>query len=188
VPDAFWSRVAETFSDIGESHALGELRGDIGNLLSDYYQRNNEYRFNELLEPAAQASITSGEGTAWLVGLAQSMDDPEMVIDTLQRSPGLTDAQKIALERDLVAVRVKRVASSFGDERQIAESKVAQARWELTAMLLEAGDVHGATEAWSAIAPEQTRSLDRTVEIRLAARTRTLDALLDRYGSDSNAP
>jgi len=68
--------------------ALGELRSDIANLLTDYYQRNHEYRFDELLQPAARASIASGEGIAWLVELAQSMDNPEMVIDALQRIPG----------------------------------------------------------------------------------------------------
>ena len=188
MPDAFWGRVAETFSDIGKSHALGELRNDMANLLSDYYQRNNEYRFDELLEPAAHASITSGEGTAWLVKFAQSMDDPEMVIDALQRTPGLTDAQKIALQRDLVSAGVKRAASSFGDERQTAESTVAQAEWQLTTMLLGAGDVKEAVAAWSTIAPEQTRNLDRTLEIRLASRTSTLDALLARYSSDTNPP
>jgi Flp pilus assembly protein TadD len=188
VPDAFWGRVGKTFSAIGESHALGEVRNDIANLLRDYYQRNNEYRFDELLEPAARASIASGEGTGWLVELAQSMDNPEVVIDTLQRTPALTDAQKIALQRSLVAVRVKRAEGLFGDDRERADTSITQARWQLTSMLLEAGEVKGASEEWSQIAPEEIRNLDRTVEIRLASCTRTLDALLGRYGSDPNAP
>ncbi len=45
-----------------------------------------------------------------------------------------------------------------------------------------------ASAAWSTIAPEQTRNLDRTLEIRLASRTSTLDALLARYSSDTNPP
>ena len=40
VPEPFWARVAETFTDIGQRHALGEMRGDIAHLLGDYYQRN----------------------------------------------------------------------------------------------------------------------------------------------------
>ena len=188
VPEPFWGRVAETFTDIGERRALDQLRGDIANLLSDYYQRNNEYRFDELLEPAARASIISGEGTAWLVQMTQSMNDPGSVIESLLRIPRLSDAQKIELQRDLVAARVKSATSSFGDEKQIAESRVAQAQWLLASMLLDAGDVKGASAVWSAIAPEQIRSLDRALEIRLAARTGALDALLSRYQAAAEAP
>jgi hypothetical protein len=178
--------VAETFTAIGERQALGELRGDIAHLLGDYYQRNNEYRLNELIEPAARASIASGEGTAWLVELARSMDDPEMILNALLRVYGLTDAQRISLERDLVAIRVKRVESSFGDERTRAETMLAQARWQLTSMLLDAGDVQGASAEWSQVPPEQARNLDLSVEIRLASRTGTLDALLVRYRSSAD--
>ena len=188
VPDSFWNRAAETFTAIGERHALGELRADIANLLGDYYQRNNEYRLNELIEPAARASIASGEGTEWLVELAQSMDDPEMVIDTLMRLPEMSDSQKLSLERDLVAARAKRAKGLFGDELQNAEASVTQARWQLVAMLLDAGDVKGASAERSQIAPEQSRNFEASIEIRLASRTATLDALLERYRSSPDAP
>jgi cellulose synthase operon protein C len=188
VPESFWSRVGETFTDIGERHAFGELRGDVANLLGDYYQRNNTYRLNELIEPAARASIESGEGTGWLVELAQSMGDPEMVIDVLIRVPSLSDAQRISLQRDLVTVRVKRAEGLFGDEREYAARGALEARLQLISMLLDAGDVKGASLEWTQVAPEQSRNFDRTVEIRLASRTGTLDALLQRYGSGPDAP
>lgn len=188
VPDSFWNRAAEAFTAIGERHAVGELRADIANLLGDYYQRNHEYRLNELIEPAARASIASSEGTEWLVELARSMDDPEMVIDTLIRLPEISDSQKLSLQRDLVAARVKRAEGLFGDERQSAETSVTQARWQLVAMLLVAGDVKGASAEWSQVTLEQSRNFNPSVEIRLASRTGTLDALLERYRSSGNAP
>jgi hypothetical protein len=188
VPDFFWNRAAEMFIAIGERHALGELRADIANLLGDYYQRNKAYRLNELIEPAARASITSGEGTDWLVALARSMDDPELVIDTLIRLPELSDAQKISLQRDLVTVRAKRAEGLFGDERQSAKASLMQARWRLVAMLLDAGDMKGASAEWIQIPQEESRRFDASVEIRLASRTGTLDVLLERYRSSGNAP
>jgi cellulose synthase operon protein C len=188
VPESFWGRVAETFTDVGQSHALGELRAGIANLLGDYYQRNKQYRLDELIESAARASIASGEGTAWLVELSRSMDDPEMVIYAIMRLPELNDAQRISLQRDLLAARVKRAQGLFGDDRERAETNVTQARWQLISRLLDASDVKGASQEWSQIAPEQIRNFDRTVEIRLASRTGALDALLSRYRSDSNAP
>jgi Flp pilus assembly protein TadD len=184
VPESFWSRLVETFTDIGQRHAVGELRGDIAHLLGDYYQRNRQYRFNELIEAAARASLESSEGTGWLEDLAGSMDNPEAMFYALMQTPGLTEAQRIALQRDDVAIWVRRSASSFGYEKERAERNLAQARGQLTSMLLDAGDVKGAVAEWSQVSAEDARMLDRSIEIRLASRTATLDRLLLRYESD----
>ncbi len=183
VPEQFWSRVAETFLDIGESHVLGELRADISHLLGDYYQRNNQYRLSELIEPAARASIAGGEGTAWLVELARSMDNPEMILYELMRTHGLTAEQRIALQRGMVSIRSKQVDAAYGYERQNAATLVEQARWQLISMLLDSGDVKGATAELSRVPAEHTRNFDQSIEIRAAAREGALDALLERYRS-----
>ncbi len=171
--------------DIGDRHALGELRGEIANLLGDYYQRNNVYRLNELIEPAARASIVSGEGTAWLVELSRSMSNAWMVLNALKRVSGLTDAQKIALQRDEVADLSKRAEASFGDAREYSVSQATQARLQLISMLLDAGDVTGATAEWSQIpaarSPWEGDQYRDEVEIRLAAKTGSLDSVLARY-------
>jgi Tfp pilus assembly protein PilF len=184
VPEPFWDRVAETFTDIGQRHALGELRGDIVHLLGDYYQRNREYRIDELVAPAVRASMESGEGTGWLVELARSMESPETVFYTLMQAPGITEAQQVTLQRDLVAIWTKRVESTFGAAREMAGNMLTQARWQLTSLLLDAGDVKGASLEWSQVASADAEKYDSSVEIRLASRTGTLDALLERYRSD----
>jgi len=184
VPEPFWDRVAETFTDIGQRHALGELRADIVHLLGDYYQRNREYRLNELIEAAARASMESGEGADWLVELARSIENPDIMFNTLMQAPGLTESQRIALQRGLVAVFARRMVARFGDDGDTAENVLAQARWQLTCMLLDAGDVQGAAAEWSRIAPDDAKKLDQSIEIRLASRKGTLDALLQRYQTD----
>jgi Tfp pilus assembly protein PilF len=181
VPEPFWGRVAGTFTDIGGAGALGELHGDIANLLGDYYQRNATYRLDELIEAAARACISSGQGTEWLVELGRSMDNPEAIVDALMRAPGVSAPQRISLQRERVAIRVKQVESAAGDNRREAETMLAQARWQLTSMLLDAGDVAGASAAWSQIRSDHTGTLDRSVEIRLASRAGGLGALLERY-------
>jgi tetratricopeptide (TPR) repeat protein len=187
VPEPFWDRVAETFTDIGERHALGEVRDDIVHLIGDYYQRNREYRLNELIEPAVRASIESGVGTAWLVDLARSMENPDIMFNALMLAPGLTEAQRIALERDLVALWAHGSVSRFGDNRELAESMLAQSRWQLTSMLLDAGDVQGAAAEWSLVPAKAAKTLDQSIEIRLASHTATLDALLKRYRTDADS-
>jgi hypothetical protein len=190
VPEPFWRRVAETFTDIGERHAMGQLRGDVAHLLGDYYQRNNQYRLQELIEPAAHASIVSGEGTAWLVELGRSMDNPEMMLYTLMRIPGLTDAQRIELQRDQVALATKQAQAQFGDNRGYGETQATNYRVQLVSMLLNAGDVQGASAEWRLIPTVANRLRwgdyrfrDET-EVRLASRTGALDRLLERYRTD----
>ena len=142
VPEPFWGRVAETFHDIGERHASRELRGDIAHLLGDYYQRNKEYRLNELIEPAARASIASGEGTAgwWNWDARWTIRDG---CGALMRIPGLTEAQRHRSAAGLVAVCAKQLRGCSATTGRPAENQVAQARWQLVSMLLDAGDVKG---------------------------------------------
>ena len=188
VPEPFWARVAETFTDIGGRHAIGELRGEIAHLLGDYYQINKEYRLSELIEPAARASVVSGEGTAWLVELCRSMDNPYRIEYELMRVPELTDAQRVSLQRDLVAALAKRAEASFGDNREYGGSQATYARLELITMLLNAGDVKGAAAEWSQI-PATKHPISGDVEIRLASKTGGLEALLERYRlQPENAP
>jgi hypothetical protein len=180
VPEPFWGRVAETFTDIGERQALGELRGDIAHLLGDYYQRNGEYRLDELIQPAARASIVSGVGTAWLLDLGRSLNGREMILNALMRLPELTDEQRISLQRDLVALLDRQVQGAFGDNHEYVANQAAGARLRLITMQLDAGDVQGAVAEWSLV-PVNRDSLRDQVEIRLAAQTGSLDALLERY-------
>ena len=188
VPETFWNRVEETFNDIGQRHAAPDLQNEIAHLLGDYYQRNHEYRLQELIEAAVRASLESGTGTGWVVELARSMENPEWMFEALLRAHGLSDAERIELQRDLVEVRARQAAAQFGEQKAWAETQLAQARWELTAMLLEAGRVQEATAAWREISADDAKKLDLSLEIRLAAATGTLDGLILRYRTDPDAP
>jgi lipopolysaccharide biosynthesis regulator YciM len=181
VPEPFWSRAAETFTDIGERHAFDELRPEIAHLIGDYYQRNREYRLNELIEPAARASIASGAGVEWLVELARSMDQPAMMLNTLIEMHGVSEAQRIELQRDLAAIWAKQAAATFGDVRATFENTEAQARMQLVSMLLDAGSVREAAAEWSRVPKQYAEAPDVDIAIRLASRTGALDALLGQY-------
>ena len=184
VPEPFWSRVGQTFTAIGERKAFGDLRADIANLLGDYYQRNNLYRFEELVEPAARASVASGEGVAWLIELGEASGNPDAVLFTLSRTPGLTGAQRIALQREQIAAFAKNAQNSFGDSQEFAVGQDSAARLQLVTMLLDAGDANGAESEWNRIPPVRARWENRSrdaIEIRLASKRGRLDALLARY-------
>ncbi len=187
VPELYWNWAGETFADIGERRAFGLLRGEIANLLGDYYQRNQEYRFTELAEPAVRASLASGEGVDWLTALSNSVDVGQ-VIWPLQNN--LTDEQRLTLQRAELAYYSRRAAAAFGDDREWRFSQATGARLQLIAMLLNSGDVKGALAEWKQVAPltpappnwSRDQSRDE-VEIRLAAKTGELPVLLERYRS-----
>ena len=184
VPESFWARLEATFAAIGDARAMDELRGDIANLLGDYYQINSAYRLNPLIKAAARASVISGSGLEWIVNLGRSMDGPDMIFHMLMETPGIGDAQRLSLQREIVGARLKRMSASFGDERDYALTEVTQARLQLTSLLLDAGDVKGAAAEWNLVAPESAAKFDPSVEIRLASRTGALDALLRRYATN----
>ncbi len=194
VPEPFWGRVALTFTDIGQSHAIPELRGDMSRLLADYERRNHEYRFRELFDPAARATVAAGESLNWLVELAQSTTAPEFLVESLLRTPGLTGAERIAVQRGVVATLESGAGEANGDDREYAARRAVGARLFLITMLLDAGDVTGATAEWRRVPPapptrnpwERDPSRD-AIEIRLAAKHGALSALLDRYRSEPAA-
>ena len=190
VPEAFWSQVTETFTDLGARRLLGQFKPDIERLLRDYVHRNAGYRLFELVEPLARAAVASGEGTAWLMDLSRVLDFPEMGA-ILMRLPELSPAQRAALQREIVANLVRRASSSFGSDREYREAEVRQARLALVAMLLDAGDTAQANAEWQRARGEardgraQRDSRAGAVEIRLAARSGTLGPLLESYRAAS---
>jgi hypothetical protein len=189
VPNSLWRRAAETFTDIGECHALGDLRDDIAQLLGDYHQLNGLYRLEELIEPAARASMASGEGTAWLIEMAQSMHNLETVLNILMQTPGLSESQRISLQRERVAASAKRAGATAGDDRTYAVSEETSARLQLISMLLNAGDTNGAAAEWRnvpAVAEPRYRADNQSrveLELRVASKTGGLHAILERYRS-----
>jgi Flp pilus assembly protein TadD len=183
LPEAFWGRVAETFTDIGKRQALLPLRNDMARLLRDYYRRNGQYRLLDLIQPAARASIASRQDVGWLAEQGPSADPPDTVIEALMQTPGLTDAQRTSLQRDLVALLARRAETHFGDVRTNAVAQAAAARLRLIEMLLTAGDVKAASEEWRLVPADAAGRC--AVEIRLAARESSLDALLERYRTEA---
>ena len=187
VPESFWGEVSEVLLDTGERRAFGEVRPDVERLLADYIHRKDAYRLSELLQPAARASIMSGIGTAWLVELGRTAGSPDTVLDALINVPDLIEAQRIAVQRDKVALVARQVESSHGYERDYHARRALQFRLDLVSMLLGSGDVKAASAEWGLLATETAEKSQRMgnryseVEIQVAAAAGTLDRLLERY-------
>jgi tetratricopeptide (TPR) repeat protein len=192
VPESYWGRLSETMADIGKRHALGQLREEIAHLLGDYYQRNKQYRLSSLIDSAVRASITSGEGTDWLLELGRSMSDTDIILYALMHKSDLSEQQRISLQRDQIRLLFRSAEAAFGDERQYKKDREIGFRLELITMLLNAGDVKGATAEWDLLPPPAKRSpygghYRDDVEIRLASRRGTLDSILERYRSQPDS-
>jgi tetratricopeptide (TPR) repeat protein len=189
VPESYWPRLTETITDIGKCHALGQLHQEIAHLLGDYYQRNNHYRFHDLIDSAAQASIASGEGSGWLLELGRSMSDMEVILNALIQLNDLSEQQRISLQRDQIRIYSKSAEAAFGYNRQYKIDQATNCRLRLIDMLLNAGDVKGATAEWELLPPAPAKRSPwdghyrDEVEIRLASRKSDLGSLFERYRS-----
>jgi cellulose synthase operon protein C len=193
VPESYWGRLTETIGDIGKCHALGQLREEIAHLLGDYYQRNRQYRFSSLINSAVRASLTSGEGTGWLLELGRSMSDPFEILNALMSASNVSKQQRISLKSDEIRLLSQSAGAAFGDERGYIYNRVTSFRLELITMLLKAGDVKGATAEWDLLpAPPEKGSpygghQRDEVEIRLASRRGVLGSIFERYQSQPDS-
>ncbi|MGD0619197.1 MAG: hypothetical protein ABSB67_16240 [Bryobacteraceae bacterium] len=187
VEESFWPRLAETFTDIGECHAVALLHDDTQRLLVDYISRNGSYELDSLLNAAFEAALASGEDPSWVLDLADRTDEAEYTISSLLGIPNLTAGQRITLKRKRVAMMEHRLAGLHGDERAAEQTQVTVARLELIGLLLDQKLNEQAQAEWNLL-PADVRdgsavNPDPAVEIRLAARTGTLAGLLQRYRS-----
>jgi cellulose synthase operon protein C len=187
--ESFWGRATETFRDIGDTHILGVMKPDIERLLADYIDRNASYELRPLLSAAFQASLASGENPSWVLQLVEKVEYGEEVVQELTQIPELTETQRIELERTIVAINERKLASLYGDAHTQQEASLAGVRLGLISRLLDDRMDQQAEQEWNRLpegvrdgtAPAGERS--SIIEIRLAVAAGKLDALLEQYRS-----
>jgi tetratricopeptide (TPR) repeat protein len=188
VPEAFWNQVAETFSDIGDRRVVSELRPDMQRLLTDYIQRNGAYRLDAVIEAAAEASVKSGEGIAWLLEPSRGAQNPDAIIPSLMLLPDVTAQQRIELQRERIAYSERELDAAHGYEREYLLGSILRARMDFISMLLDAREAKAAQTEWSSL-PDTPRGRDTEaaalIEMRLSSHNGTLARLLERYRSAS---
>ncbi len=183
--ESFWSDTRTTLATIGERKLLAVLRPEADKLLRSYVRRNGTYRFEPLLRGLMSAA-GPGDGIPWLLDLARAAPDESSFLGEMVSSRWLPDAQLGPVHRRIVELRQQQFERARGAARDQAAGDLRTAQFRHMAHLLRNRQTQAAREildAW----PESVRQAHAqeiaALEIRLAAQSGALDALLARYRS-----
>ena len=185
----FWIEAPQALDHIGERGLAPQVRKEIDSLLASYEKRHEGYRLDPLFEHAAK------------YGAVDVTAQPEFVLERFADAQWLSAGVRIAMLRRLVALREQNPppveAQPAGWERPMTneeqheylswrQRQVYQWRVRLGDLLLGEGDLKGARKELDAVPDWARLQLPPAVQLELAiaARDGTLDALLAGYRRD----
>ncbi len=187
--ESFWSDARATLATIGDRKLLAALRPEADKLLRSYVRRNGTYRFEPLLRGLTSAAGPA-EGMSWLLDLARAAPDEASFLGELVSSRWLPDSGLGPIYRRVVELRQQEFERSRGDARNQAASEMRAAQLRLVAHLLRHRQTQAAREildGWPEPVRQTYAQAIAPLEIRLAALSGELDALLARYRSQPDA-
>jgi hypothetical protein len=182
VPQKFWPDLSDTLRHIGEAKQLPALRDDVEKILRTYIRRNGAFQIEGILESALIASAD----VSWIAELSRTAPDPVQFVDAIIERPWIPDSQKNILYRQLIENAEARVTQTFGEQQTNAQHQLwtAQIRW-VTFLLTRPPDPRELETAATLLAEARKQTPNDAsvieLEIRLAARTHSLDAQLAKY-------
>jgi len=186
VPQKFWPDLSDTLRHIGEAKQLSAVRDDVEKILRTYIRRNGSFQIEGILQSAFLATGEPAAGLTWIAELSRAAADPVQFLDAIIDRPWVPDAHKNILYRQLVDNAQARVSQTFGEQQSNAQNLLwtCETRW--VTFLLTHRDDRTAFETAAGLLAEARKQKIREAEIvelevRLAARTRTLPAQLAKY-------
>ncbi len=191
VPPAFIEDVKVTLTHIGGHDALALVRADADTFLRAYLRRNGTYMFEPLLEGILAASGDPAKAVAWLVEVSQASADPMAVLAGAVRNRRVPDAQRDLLYGKLIDFEQRRLAASFGQPRESAESSLRSRQLEWLRLLVERKQTARAQALLNSIPDKARRNLQGQIvplELQIAAQANALPATLTRFAADYEPP
>lgn len=186
VPQKFWPDLSDTLRHIGEAKQLPAVRDDVDKILRTYVRRNGVFQIEGILESALIASGDPVVGLNWIAELSRAAADPVQFLDALVDRAWVPEAHKSILYRQIVENAQARVAQTFGEPQANAQSQLwmSEIRWA-TFLLTRRDDGTSLQTAAELLAEARKQKIREAeiveLEVRLAARTRSLAAQLAKY-------
>lgn len=184
VPPSFWSDVEDTLTHIGLHQALAPLRDDIDRLLKTYIRRNGAYQAAPLMRGVLAATSDAPAGVEWMLELSRSAAEPARFLAAIVNEPWIPEAQRDVLYQRIVESAQAKQSQVFGQARESASYETLNWQIERLRYLVDQKQNDKAQQVLNSI-PENQRKTRvgelAPLEVRIAARTRMLDALLARW-------
>jgi tetratricopeptide (TPR) repeat protein len=188
VPQKFWGDLSDTLHHVGDAKLLAALHDDVDKLLRLYIRRNGSFQVDGLMEGAFFAAGDSTAGVTWIAELSSAAANPVQFLERMIERPWIPEAQKDLLYRRLIDSAQAQVSQMFGEQQTSALTQLWSLQIGWTEYLLGRRENDRARQLIASIPAEarkQRASEIISLEIRIAARMRTLATQLAKYQEPS---
>ncbi len=186
VPESFWNDVQSTLEAVGKYKVLADVRPDIDRLLRTYIYRNGLYRVDPLLQGVLAASPTPAEGIRWITDLSRRATDPVNFLGVIVSAEWLPASGKEIVYQRLLETADLKLSQARGDARRDALQNKRHYQLEWIESLVSAKQTQRAQAALATLDSDAMREQPDPVislEVRTAAQSGALEALLTRYAA-----
>jgi Tfp pilus assembly protein PilF len=187
VPESFWNNVQSTLEAVGKYKVLADVRPDADRLLRTYIYRNGLYRVEPLLQGVLAASATPTEGVRWIADLARRATDPVNFLGAIVSADYLPAAGKEIVYQRLLEIADLKVSQARGDAQRDALQNKRRYQLEWLETLVATKQTQRAQAALATLDPDARRDQAFQVvsmEVRIAAQSGALEALLTKYAAN----
>ena len=184
-PQEGLSNITSALENIGSRKLLPKLHDPVDKFLRAYLHRNGAY--DALLKGAMSASADPVAGLDWILDLVRAADDQVSALGMVSRADWLPEADRGRVLRRMVEVTREQAMAAYGEEKGYKVERSRGAQIDLANWLLDNTQTQAAQAVLAGILQDSESRRDGAVmqlEVRIAAATKTLDALLARYRQD----
>ncbi len=183
-PESFYTGLETTLRQLGHRALLATLRPEVESILRPFFARNGNYRSNELLQSAYEASATPAEGATLILSLTSTANDPETLLADLAQATWLPlEARQQLLLYRLQLLQQSSSPTDAADPQNGAHDRLRNLQRSLLQSYLARAQYPQAQALVDAIPAAELPSEPAfgTAALVLAAHAGRLPALLDTY-------
>ena len=186
----FWDALPHTLRSIGIRSLYAELGGSVASFFDLYVRRNGGYRAHEFLRPWLETAQERAAEFGRMLELADKANDPLGYLTPLAEAVWLTEVERGRAIETAVGIARERLQKADGRGRYYAQQ--AHDQWQIRWLEhLLATNQGSRAQAAVEDAPDSFKAVLRNqhgpLVVRIAAKSGSLDDLLRRYQSETEA-
>jgi cellulose synthase operon protein C len=191
VPGSFWSTYTTTVVHLGTRKLVPQFRPAMDSLLRTYVKTNGTYQSQELLRVSFNSLHDPAAGVAWLLDLAALAPSQSSFLTSITDSAWIAIADREPLYKRQLELAQQAAQTSQGNEREFAEDRLVREQLSYIEFLMKINALDRGQAQLDSISAEEKQKHNAQivpVQLRLSARIKTLDSIVEGYKRDPEHP